>query len=307
MRSKLSICLVTGGAGFIGSNLVDSLLELGHKVLVIDNESSEVHENFYWNPKAENFKFDILDYDKIKPLFNNVNIVFHLAAESRIQPGISNPLLTIKTNTLGTATVLQCARESNIERVIYSTTSSYYGLKNRTPNTETQPKDCLNPYSVSKVAGEEIAEIYYKLYGLKTISLRYFNVYGRHEPLRGPYAPVIGLFLRQFKQKVPLTIVGDGKQRRDFTHVKDVIRANLMAAFDDLPDDAFGQTYNVGSGTNFSMIEIADIIGASNHEFIAQRPGEARETLADISKIRSMMGWIPEQNLKYYLEQMSSI
>ena len=298
-------CLVTGGAGFIGSNLVDRLLEMNHEVIAIDNESSEVHEEFYWNAKAENHKIDICEFEKIRPLFDGVEFVFHLAAESRIQPGINNPLLTIRTNTLGTATILQCSREAEVSRVIYSTTSSYYGLKNLTPNVETQSKDCLNPYSVSKVAGEEIAAIYLKLYGLKTISLRYFNVYGAREPLRGPYAPVIGLFLRQFKQKVPLTIVGDGKQRRDFTHIEDVIKANLMAAFNDLPDDAFGQTYNVGSGTNYSMIEIADIIGASNHEFIAQRPGEARETLADVSKIHNMMGWKPEQNLQEYLERMS--
>jgi UDP-glucose 4-epimerase len=298
-------CLVTGGAGFIGSNLVDRLIELNHEVIAIDNESSEVHEKFYWNIKAENHKLDICDFEKIRPLFEGAQYVFHLAAESRIQPGINNPLLTIRTNALGTATILQCSREAEVNRVIYSTTSSYYGLKNQTPNVETQSKDCLNPYSVSKVAGEEIAAIYLKLYGLKTISLRYFNVYGAREPLRGPYAPVIGLFLRQFKQKVPVTIVGDGKQRRDFTHIEDVIKANLMAAFNDLPEDAFGQTYNVGSGTNYSMIEIAEIIGASNHEFIAQRPGEARETLADISKIKNMLGWKPEQNLQRYLEQMS--
>jgi UDP-glucose 4-epimerase len=298
-------CLVTGGAGFIGSNLVDRLIELNHEVIAIDNESSEVHEMFYWNTKAENHKIDICDFEKIRPLFDGVQYVFHLAAESRIQPGINNPLLTIRTNALGTATILQCSREAGVNRVIYSTTSSYYGLKNQTPNVETQSKDCLNPYSVSKVAGEEIAAIYLKLYGLKTISLRYFNVYGAREPLRGPYAPVIGLFLRQFKQKVALTIVGDGKQRRDFTHIEDVIKANLMAAFNDLPDEAFGQTYNVGSGTNYSMIEIADIIGASNHEFIAQRPGEARETLADISKIKNILGWEPEQNLQQYLDRMS--
>ncbi len=298
-------CLVTGGAGFIGSNLVDRLIELNHEVIAIDNESSEVHEMFYWNTKAENHKIDICDFEKIRPLFDGVQYVFHLAAESRIQPGINNPLLTIRTNTLGTATILQCSREAGVNRVIYSTTSSYYGLKNQTPNVETQSKDCLNPYSVSKVAGEEIAAIYLKLYGLKTISLRYFNVYGAREPLRGPYAPVIGLFLRQFKKKIALTIVGDGKQRRDFTHIEDVIKANLMAAFNDLPDEAFGQTYNVGSGTNYSMIEIADIIGASNREFIAQRPGEARETLADISKIKNLLGWEPEQNLQQYLDQMS--
>ena len=297
----MSRVLVTGGAGFIGSNLVDALIAVNHDVVVIDNESAEVHEKFYWNSKADNYKFDICDYEKIRDLFLQVDIVFHLAAESRIQPGINNPLLTIKTNALGTATVLQCARENNAKRFIYSTTSSYYGLKNSTPNVETQTKDCLNPYSVAKVAGEEICKIYSSLFGLPTLSLRYFNVYGEREPLKGPYAPVIGLFLRQKKLGLPLTIVGDGLQRRDFTHIDDVVRANLMAAFQELPETAFGQTYNVGSGRNFSMLDIATLIGADNLEFLPPRPGEARETLASIDKIYKTLGWKPERLLEDYL------
>lgn len=282
--------------------MVDALIALNHDVTVIDNESSEVHENFYWNSKANNYKLDICEYEKIRDLFIDVDMVFHLAAESRIQPGINNPLLTIKTNTLGTATVLQCARENGTKRFIYSTTSSYYGLKNSTPNVETQTKDCLNPYSVAKVAGEEICKIYSTLFGLPTLSLRYFNVYGDREPLKGPYAPVIGLFLRQNKRGLPLTIVGDGLQRRDFTHIEDVVRANLLAAFQELPETAFGQTYNVGSGRNFSMLEIASLIGADNVEFLPPRPGEARETLADINKINETLGWRPERNLEEYIK-----
>lgn len=301
----MAICLVTGGAGFIGSNLVDRLISLNHEVRVIDNESSTVHENFYWNQGgASKIQADICNYEEIEPYFHNVEFVFHLAAQSRIQPGINSPLQTIKTNILGTANILECARNNNVERLIYSTTSSYYGLKNRVPNIETQTKDCLNPYSVSKVGGEELCKIYYDLYGLKSISLRYFNVYGPREPLRGPYAPVVGLFLRQVLSDQTVTIVGDGLQRRDFTHVEDVLEANLAAAFSPAPKGAFGETYNVGSGRNFSIIELAEMVGAKKMEFLAPRPGEARKTLANTDKIRRAFGWTPKKVLKDYIDEM---
>ncbi len=147
--------LVTGGAGFIGSNLVDKLIELGHDVIVIDNESAESNEQFYWNDKAQNYKYDIRDYENTRPLYDGVDYVFHLAAESRIQPAIENPINAISLNSVGTCTILQCAREAEVKRVIYSSTSSGYGM-NPYPNVETQPDDCLNPYSVSKVNGEKL-------------------------------------------------------------------------------------------------------------------------------------------------------
>ena len=221
--------LVTGAAGFIGSNLTEKLLDLGYDVVCIDNESAEYNVKPYWHDDAENYKYDIYDYESILPLFENVDTVFHLAAESRIQPAIHNPLLAFKTNVLGTANIAQAARENNVRRVVYSTTSSYYGTKNPIPNVETQQEDCLNPYSVSKVSGDKIMKMYYDLYGLETISLRYFNVYGKNHPTKGQYAPVIGLFLRQKENGEPLTIVGDGLQRRDFTNIKDVVNANIMS------------------------------------------------------------------------------
>ena len=220
-------CIVTGGAGFIGSHIVDSLLVLGDEVIVIENESSTVHDHFYWNDKATNHKVDISDYEKMRPIFDGVDYVFHCAAESRIQSAILNPLLAIRTNTLGTGTVLQCAREAGVKKVMYSSTSSGYGLINTPPLEETMPDDCLNPYSVSKVSGEKLCSMYTKLFGLKTIIFRYFNVYGPREPLKGSYAPIVGLFLRQYKAGESLTIVPDGTQRRDFVHVDDVVQANL--------------------------------------------------------------------------------
>lgn len=287
--------LVTGGAGFIGSNLVDRLLELGHEVVVIDNESSESNEKFYWNDVAANFKEDIRDYEKTRPLYEGVDYVFHIAAEARIQPAILNPVETVSINAVGTGTVLQCAREAGAKRLVYSSTSSAYGM-NQTPNVETQSDDCLTPYSVSKVCGEKLCKVYTKLYGLETVCLRYFNVYGERQPIRGHYAPVIGLFLRQRESGQPLTIVGDGNQRRDFTYIGDVVSANVLAATVDADPEAFGEVYNVGTGTNYSINQVARMF---DHEVvnIAPRPGEARVSLANNQKLRTTFGWEPTMRL----------
>jgi UDP-glucose 4-epimerase len=292
--------LVTGGAGFIGSNLVDKLLEMGHEVVVIDNESSECNEEFYWNESAINAKFDIADYTNTRSLYDAVDVVFHLAAESRIQPAIENPILAVATNCVGTCTVLQCAREAGVKRVIYSSTSSAYG-RNIPPCVETMIEDCLNPYSVSKVSGEKLCEMYYELYGLETIIFRYFNVYGERQPLKGHYAPVIGLFLRQAENGESLTIVGDGEQRRDFTHVSDVVNANIMAAISNLEPNAFGRIYNVGTGKNYSINEIANMI-SDNQIKISPRPGESRETLADNNRIKKTFGWSPKVSIDTWIE-----
>lgn len=287
--------LVTGGAGFIGSHIVDKLIEIGHEVVVIDNESAESNGEFYWNDKAQNYKYDICDYEKTKELYDGVDYVFHLAAEARIQPAIKNPLLAVKTNVLGTATVLQCSRESGVKKVIYSSSSSGYG-HNETPNNENQLDDCLNPYSVSKISGEKLCSMYTKLFGLKTVIFRYFNVYGERQPLKGQYAPVVGIFLRQRSEGNPLTIIGDGEQRRDFTHVSDVVNANILAAEIDVEEYYYGQLYNVGPGKNYSINEIANVISDKQIN-IEPRIGEARETLANNSKIKSVFGWYPKVNL----------
>jgi UDP-glucose 4-epimerase len=293
--------LVTGGAGFIGSNLVDRLLELGHEVVVIDNEYSEAHDQFYWNDKAQNYKYDIRDYENTRPLYDGVDYVFHTAAEARIQPAILNPIDAVSINTVGTCVVLQCAREAGVKRVIYSSTSSSYG-RNEPPNIETQPDDCLTPYSVSKVSGEKLCKMYTELYGLQTICFRYFNVYGERQPLRGQYAPLVGIFLRQRASGEPLTIIGDGNQRRDFTYVGDVVNANILASISNPDFEAFGQVYNVGTGKNYSINEIAEMI-SDNTVNIAPRPGESRVTLANNQKIRNIFGWEPKVNLKEWIEK----
>lgn len=293
--------LVTGGAGFIGSNLVDKLIGMNWEVVVIDNESAECNEKFYWNPKADNHKLDICDYEFTRDLYNDVDYVFHLAAESRLQPAIKNPINAVTKNAVGTCTVLQCAREAGVKKVIYSSTSSAYGL-NKFPNYETDPNDCLNPYSVSKVSGEELCKLYNSLYGLKTIIFRYFNVYGERSPTTGQYAPVIGVFLRQKNSGQPLTIVGDGEQRRDFVHVQDVANANLMVALANLDDECYGQVYNIGSGENISILEIAQMI-SKDYVHIPPRDGEARTTLACIDKARNTFGWEPKLKVKRWIEE----
>ena len=291
-------CLVTGGAGFIGSHIVDALVEKNYSVTVIDNESSIVHNNFYYNSKAVYVKEDIADYDATRSFYEGVDYVFHCAAESRIQPAIENPLLAIRTNTFGTGVVLQCAREAGVKKIMYSSTSSGYGLINSPPLDETMPDDCLNPYSVSKVSGEKLCSMYDKLFGLNTVIFRYFNVYGPREPLKGSYAPIVGLFLRQFKAGESLTIVPDGHQRRDFTHVEDVVQANLLA----MESDIHGELFNVGTGTNYSVLELASMI-SDNQVMIEPRIGEARETLANNNKIRSILGWYPKHKITDYIKE----
>ena len=293
--------LVTGAAGFIGSNLVDSLLKNGHEVVAVDNEYSDAHDQFYWNKNSYNVNCDVRDYKALKNCMWDVDYVFHLAAEARIQPAIKNPIEAVSINSVGTCTVLQCARETGVKRVIYSSTSSGYGM-NQPPNVETQKDDCLNPYSVSKVNGEKLCKMYTDLFGLPTISFRYFNVYGERQPLRGQYAPVIGIFLRQRDANEPLTIVGDGDQRRDFTHVSDVVSANILAATSDVDDSAFGQVYNVGTGENHSVNEIANLI-SDNQVNIPPRIGEARISLANNEKLRKTFGWKPTVKLDDWISQ----
>lgn len=287
--------VVTGGAGFIGSHVVDRLLKDGHQVTVIDDESAESNEKFYRTKKGvKNLANSIVDYSSIYHLFrfDKPDVIFHLAAESRIQPTILNPLKACQTNFVGTCTLLQAARETGVKRFIYSSTSSAYGLKNAPPLHEEMPRDCLNPYSVTKVAAEDLCKMYHSLYGLETVVFRYFNVYGERQPLKGQYAPVVGIFLRQKEAGEPMTIVGDGAQRRDFTHVSDVVEANILAATS-TNDKIFGQVFNVGTGRNHSVKELADLIGG-RQSHLPSRPAEAQETLADISKIKNLLGWTPK-------------
>lgn len=294
--------IVTGGAGFIGSHVVDRLRKDGHEVTVIDDESAESNETFYRTKRGvKNLGFDISDYTALVNLFqqDQPDVIFHLAAESRIQPTILNPLKACKTNFIGTCTLLQAAREAKVKRFVYSSTSSAYGLKNTPPLHEEMPRDCLNPYSVTKVAAEDLCKMYHTLFGLETVVFRYFNVYGERQPLRGQYAPVVGIFLRQKAAGEAMTIVGDGAQRRDFTHVSDVVEANILAATS-TNEKIFGEVFNVGTGRNHSVKELADLIGGWQTH-VPSRPAEAQETLADISKIKNLLGWSPKVSFEDWI------
>lgn len=289
------IVVVTGGCGFIGSHIVDKLVSLGHHVKVIDDLSAPENEEFYYNKKASYWKKDI-SKDDCNDIFIGADYVFHLAARSRIQPTIGSPNSCFEVNVVGTQRVLEWSRLNRIKRVIYSGTSSLYGKQNTIPFNPNMPADCLNPYSMSKWMGERICDLYSQLYDLPSIVLRYFNVYGPREPLKGEYAPVVGLFKRQNRNKNPMTIVSPGTQRRDFTYIDDVVEANICAMRASAKDILF-KVYNVGTGKNYSMNEIADMIG-DDRLIIPARPAEVKETLADISETIKDLGWIPKHRLE---------
>ncbi|MFY9457534.1 MAG: SDR family oxidoreductase [Candidatus Spechtbacterales bacterium] len=297
--------LVTGGAGFIGSNLVQRLVSDGHQVTVVDNLSTGKRENLPagqagLHKNAEFFELDISDLDAIKPTFEGKDIVFHVAALPRLTRSIEDPASTFKSNVTGTLNVLLAARDAGVKRVVYSASSSAYGFQDKLPLCETMPPKPLNPYGLSKYVGEELCREFTNFYGLDTISLRYFNVYGPRMDMEGDYATVIGKFLRLKSSGQPLTIIGDGKQTRDFTNVDDVVRANILAS---QVDKGGGEVINIGAGDNHSVQEIADLIGGG-HVYIPERPGEVRDTLADISKAKRILGWEPKVSLKDGINQL---
>ncbi len=283
--------LVTGGAGFIGSHIVDRLLELGHDVVVIDNESSDGHDAYYWNNRCENHKVDIRNFDSIASIFTGVDFVYHLAAKASVQASVDNPLPTLLTQVMGTANVLEAARLAGCEKLVYSSTSACYGNNNPIPNVETMREDPLNAYAIGKLCGEQLVRSYYHLYGLKTVAFRYTNVYGERARHVGTYAPVVSKFIKCLNENSPLTIFGDGLQRRDFIHVSDVVNANASIAFTEL--DSWGETFNIGFGENWSVQELADLI-SDNQVHLSARTGEMKETLAHIGKAKAELFWGPK-------------
>lgn len=289
--------LVTGGHGFIGSHIVDLLIENGHEVVVIDNHSADCNDFYYENPKAKNYYFDICDYDSTKNLYESVDYVFHLAADSRLQPTIENPTHAIHNNVYGTSVVLECSRQAGVKKVVFSSTSSIYGLRNSKLKVDDQP-DILNPYALSKLQGEQLCQAYEKIYGLKSVSLRYFSVFGERAPQKGQYALVSSIFLRQRKEGSPLTVTGTGEQQRDFIYVKDIARANLIAATTETIDPVL----NVGTGIGISILELAKNI-SDRIEFIAARPGESIINIADTDKTKFAIAWMPRTNILDWINQ----
>lgn len=294
----MSKIIVTGGCGFIGSHIVDKLIDMNHQVIVIDNLSASENEKFYFNENVEYHKIDICDKDKIEPLFEGTDYVFHLAAESRIQPAIKNPSRAYNVNVIGTLNILELSKIYNIKRVMYSSTSSVYGLTNNLPTKESEAIDCLNPYAHSKFMGEELFRQYCKIYNLDSVIFRYFNVFGERSPIKGQYAPVVGIFLNQLKNNTDLTIVGDGLKMRDFIYVGDIVDANISAM--NHLSNLEAKTINIGSGSNITIKEMASSI-SDKKVHIEARPGEAENTLADITIAKDILNFYPKVNIKEWI------
>jgi nucleoside-diphosphate-sugar epimerase len=290
--------LVTGGAGFIGSWLVDALIERGLRVTVIDNFATGREAQL--NADAELVKADIRDIDAIRGAFADIDCVFHTAALPRVPLSIERPVETHLVNVVGTLNVLVAARDVGVRRVIYSGSSSVYGNQSTLPLHEDMTPNPLNPYALQKLTGEQYTRLFHQLFGLQTITLRYFNVYGPRMATEGAYVTVISVFMRAMVQGTPLTIHGDGEQTRDFTHVHDVVRANLLAM--DAPS-ADGRAINIGCGRNVSVNRIAELVGGEKL-YLPPRRGDARHTLADNRRAAEILGWRPEFDIEDVLPDL---
>ena len=289
--------IVTGGAGFIGSNLVNRLIEKGIEVVVLDNLSTGKEENI--NPKAKFIQCDISKSSIFDLMYNmkGADVVFHLAALARVQPSIEDPIPFNEVNITGTLNILLAAHKTGIKRVVYSASSSAYGNTDILPTPEDAPTNPLSPYGLQKYVGEQYCKMFSEVYGLDTVSLRYFNVYGEQMNFGGAYKTVIAVFIEQMQKGEKLNIVNEGNQRRDFTYVGDVCNANILAA---TTSNKFnGEVFNVGNGDNFSVNEVADMFGGEKK--YGEKRIEPFETLADNQKIKSL-GWKPTGNLSEWIK-----
>jgi len=287
-------CLVTGGAGFVGSNLVDALIERGDEVIVLDNLSTGKKENL--NSQAQFVEVDLRNLEEIKPYFVGVDYVFHCAALARVQPSIVDPVKYNDHNVNGTLNVLMAARDAKVKKVVYSASSSAYGNQTQMPLKENMVPHPISPYALQKYIGEEYCRLFSEIYQLPTVCLRYFNVYGPRMATEGAYACAIAIFGQQRKRGEAMTIVGDGEQRRDNTFVGDVVRANILAAESDVND---GRPINIGTGKNHSVNEMAAMIGGPTTNLPPRV--EPRETLADNSLAKQLLGWEPEVKLEKWI------
>jgi len=286
MKKKI---VVTGGAGFIGSHLTDTLIADGYDVHIIDNLSTGKKEHI--NPKAVFHQVDIRNFETIAPLFKNAAYVFHTAANARIQPSIIDPRSTNESNIVGTLNVLVAARDAKVKKFIYSASSSAYGTQKIMPLDENMVPNPQSPYALQKLVGEMYCKNFTALYGLPTVSLRYFNVYGPRQATEGAYTTVVGIFLRERIAGKPMPVVKDGRvKRRDFTYVSDIVAGNILAMKS--AKVGKGEVINLGTHTNHSVVEVAKCVGGP-YVFIPQRLGEAKETLANNSKARRLLGWKP--------------
>jgi len=289
--------LVTGGAGFIGSNLVDVLLDKGYDVSIIDDFSTGKRNNI--NPKASLFEFSLqtIDNNKLISILDGVEVVYHTSALARVQPSIKDPIRYNEANVTAIVNLLTACTMAKVKRVVYSASSSAYGDAKIFPTPETHPTDSLSPYGLQKYIGELYCKMFSKVYGIDTVCLRYFNVYGERMNFEGAYKTVIGVFAEQKKNNKPLTISNDGKQKRDFTYVGDVVAANILAG--ESKETFIGEVFNIGNGHNISINEVADMIGGE--KIYGDQRLEPFETLADNTKAKNILGWKPTGDLKEFI------
>jgi len=288
------ISIVTGGAGFIGSHMVDLLLEQGHKVRVVDNLIGGHEANLSHVAQNQNLSCHWHDINSLEPdseIFVGADYVFHFAGIGDIVPSIEQPIDYMQTNVQGTVRVLECARAAKVKRFVYAASSSCYGLAD-TPTREDHPIQPQYPYALSKYQGEQAVFHWHKVYGLSVASVRIFNAYGTRVRTTGAYGAVFGVFFRQKIAGKPYTVVGDGSQVRDFIYASDVARGFLMAA----EGDADGEAFNVGAGNPQSVNSLVDLLGG-DVVYIPKRPGEPDATHADITKITERLGW--EQKISF--------
>ena len=290
--------VVIGGAGFIGSHLTDALVEKGYDVHVIDNLVAGNKDHV--NPKATLHVVDIRKLEDISPVIAGSDYVFHFAALPRVQYSIDNPVETHDVNVNGTLNVFLAAKNAGVKRVVYSASSSAYGDQDTMPLHEELPSRPLSPYGLQKYVGEHYARVFSQVYGLPTVSLRYFNVYGPRLNPNGAYALVIGKFLKQRSDGGPMTITGDGEQTRDFTHVRDVVRANILAA--ESPNVGRGEVMNIGAGRNSTINRIAELIGGEV-KYIPAR-FEPKHTLASHARAKELLGWEPQVKVEEGIQEL---
>ena len=279
--------LVTGGLGFVGSHLVDYLSK-DNEVVVIVNLSSESSSRSHMRDDVKYWIDDIANLNTYRYAGEKFDVIYHLAVLARIQPSFKDPLKYLSIDMMGTAHVCELARSCNAKLVYAGSSSAYAG-------------PMLNPYAFAKFTGEQCCEMYSRVYGLNTVSARFFNVFGDRQPTTGPYATVVGIFENQRLNNQPLTITGNGEQRRDFTHVSDIVSG--LVALSNV--DMCGDVYQLGTGTNYSINDLAVMFGGEKN-YIPSRPGEAWETLADISKTVSNTGWLPVVTLDNYIKDFVS-
>lgn len=290
--------IVTGGAGFIGSNLVDKLILNGHEVHILDNFSTGKKENC--NSEASYHELDICNLknsEQITKIMSDADSVFHMAALARVQPSILNPLKYELHNTIGTMNILKSSVDAGVKRVVYSASSSAYGNPMELPSKECHPTNPISPYAAQKYYGEVCCKMFSEVYNIETVSLRYFNVYGEKQNLGGAYATVVGIFVKQCLDGTKMTINGDGENRRDYTYVGDVVKANLLASKSQNVGN--GEVINIGSGINLSVNDVAKLIG--ENKVYRDPVKEPKETLADISKAKSLLNWSPEVRLEEWI------